>query len=237
MTLIAGKFVTLHGTEVIASTGNVNISRSILFGAVPFTHTGVRGTWAVSDQVSLIAGLNNGLDQMTDANRTKTAELGVSLNPVKPLTLAVSAYLGNEPTGAGVSGTRNSLDLVASFAVTDTLSLGAEALNVSQDGVPGPGGTAKAKYNGLAFYGSMMLMPKVRGAVRVEQFTDKDGLRFGAPNGKYRELTITGAYLPADNFEVRAEVRKDQAKDAVFIDQAAPSKSLMTIALQGLYKF
>src|SRR5215467_9345673 len=31
LTVIAGKFTTLHGTEVIASTGNTNISRSILF--------------------------------------------------------------------------------------------------------------------------------------------------------------------------------------------------------------
>jgi hypothetical protein len=37
LTVIAGKFVTLQGTEVIASTGNTNISRSILFGAIPFT--------------------------------------------------------------------------------------------------------------------------------------------------------------------------------------------------------
>src|SRR3979490_925952 len=72
LTVIAGKFTTLHGTEVIASTGNTNISRSVLFGAVPFTHTGVRATWALSDTVSLIAGVNNGWDQLTDANKGKT---------------------------------------------------------------------------------------------------------------------------------------------------------------------
>src|SRR5882672_9476201 len=60
LTVILGKFTTLHGTEVIAPTGNVNISRSILFGSVPFTHTGVRATWALSDTLSLIAGPNNG---------------------------------------------------------------------------------------------------------------------------------------------------------------------------------
>src|SRR5215467_5920090 len=77
LTVIAGKFTTLHGTEVIASTGNTNISRSILFGSVPFTHTGVRATWAASDTFSLIAGLNNGWDQLTDANKGKTVELGL----------------------------------------------------------------------------------------------------------------------------------------------------------------
>src|SRR6266852_4663198 len=51
LTLIAGKFATLHGTEVIWSPSNVNTSHSILFGAIPFTHTGVRATWAVGDTV------------------------------------------------------------------------------------------------------------------------------------------------------------------------------------------
>ncbi|TMG73314.1 MAG: hypothetical protein E6H80_10060 [Betaproteobacteria bacterium] len=110
LTLIAGKFVTLHSTEVIASTGNTNISRSILFGSVPFTHTGVRGSWALNDQVSFYAGLNNGWDQLTDQNRPKTVELGASLNPVKPLTVMLSAYSGKEsflPNGNAVpQGTR-----------------------------------------------------------------------------------------------------------------------------------
>ena len=42
----AGKFVTLAGAEVIESKDNFNISRGFLFGyAVPFTHTGLRGTY------------------------------------------------------------------------------------------------------------------------------------------------------------------------------------------------
>ncbi len=53
LTVIAGKYATLHGTEVIASPGNANISRSILFGAVPFTHTGVRGDLGVERPVQL----------------------------------------------------------------------------------------------------------------------------------------------------------------------------------------
>jgi hypothetical protein len=52
-------------------------------------------------------------------------------------------------------------------------------------------------------------------------------------------LTATGSYLAADNFEMRAEIRRDQAStNAVFTDfKGATSKTLMTIALQGLYKF
>src|SRR5215467_5026423 len=158
LTVIAGKFTTLHGTEVIASTGNVNISRSILFGAVPFTHTGVRGTWALSDTLSLIAGLNNGWDQLQDANKGKTVELGATWNPVKPLNMTLSAYSGKEnttPGGAALAqaeGTRTSVDFVASYQIIDPLSVGIEYLTLQQDNVASAGGTIKGKYSGLAAY-------------------------------------------------------------------------------------
>jgi len=251
LTLIAGKFVTLQGSEVIWSPTNFNISHSIHFGAIPFTHTGVRGSWALNDQVTFYAGLNNGWDQLTDSNKAKTVELGASLNPIKPLTITVSDYSGKEttaPSGAalvGGDGKRNSLNAVASYTITDPLSVGLELLSVSQDNFTSlvDGSTIKAKYKGVAGYVTYMFTPKYRGVLRVESFDDKDGLRFGFPTGsstKYKEATVTGSYLAADNFELRAEVRRDTATNPVFVDFSAPpnaSKSLMTVALQGLYKF
>jgi len=245
LTLIAGKFTTLHGTEVIASTGNTNTSRSILFGSVPFTHTGLRATWAVSDTVSLIAGVNNGWDQLTDANKGKTLELGATLNPIKPLNITVSGYSGKEvvtPGGVAVpEGTRTSINAVASYTIIDPLSVGLEVLDVSQENTVG--GNAKGKYTGVAGYVTYMFTPKLRGVVRAESFDDKDGLRFGAANTKYKEVTLTGAFLASDSFEARVEGRRDQATNTVFRDFSAvpvggaPSKTMTSIALQGIYKF
>src|SRR5438093_8892089 len=196
LTVIAGKFVTLQGSEVIWTPTNVNASHSILFGAIPFTHTGVRATWALSDTVSLIAGVNNGWDQLTDSNKAKTLELGATLNPIKPLNLAFSGYSGKEvvtPGGAPVpEGTRTSINAVASYTIIDPLSVGLELLNVSQDNTVA--GNAKGKYNGVAGYVSYMFAPKFRAAGRIESFDDKDGLRFGAANTKYKEVTLTGAF-------------------------------------------
>lgn len=251
LTVIAGKFTTLHGTEVIASTGNMNISRSILFGAVPFTHTGVRATWALSDTFSLIGGLNNGWDQLTDANKGKTVELGLTANPVKPLNIALSAYSGKEnltPGGAGLSspdGTRTSIDLVVSYQITDPLSVGLEYLTLSQDHTIVAGGSKTGKYDGFAGYITYMFSPKFRGTVRLESFDDKDGVRFGLPTGggttgaqKYKEGTLTVAYLPSDSFEFRAEVREDTADQKVFSDSSAnTSKSMTGVAFSGIYKF
>src|SRR3989441_393736 len=237
LTLIAGKYTTLFRSEVIWSPSNTNVSRSILFGAIPFTHTGVRATWALSDTVSLIAGVNNGWDQVTDKNRDKTVELGATFNPIRPLNISVSGYSGKEPAGTG-NGTRTSINAVGSYNINRALSVGTELLNVSQDIPAGGGATTSSKYTGLAGYGSYMFAPKLRGVARVEQFDDKDGLHFGVAGTKYRELTATGAYLASDSFEARAELRQDKATNAVFRDfNGATSKTLMTIAVQGLYKF
>jgi hypothetical protein len=237
LTLIAGKFTTLHGTEVIASSGNTNISRSILFGAVPFTHTGVRATWALSDTVSLIAGVNNGWDQLTDTNKGKTAELGATLNPIKPLSITLSGYSGKEGVAPN-EGTRTSFNAVASYTIIDPLSVGLEFLSVSQD-IPGAGGsTTKAKYSGVAGYVTYMFTPKFRGVVRAESFDDKDGVHFGTAGTKYKEVTLTGAFLASDSFEARVEGRRDNATNTMFTDYAgAASKTMTSIALQGLYKF
>ena len=240
MTVIAGKFTTLHGTEVIASPGNTNVSRSMLFGAVPFTHTGLRATWAASDTISVIVGVNNGWDQLTDANRLKTAELGVTLAPIKPLSITISGYSGTEPgaaTSAG-SGNRTTANLVASWAFTDAFSIGLEYLTFSQKNGNADGSTAK--YDGLAAYLTYMINPKWRVVLRAESFDDKNGFHFAtaATGVKYKEGTLTLAYLPADAFEVRVEAREDKADQAVFLGyDGNTSKTMATIALQGLYKF
>jgi len=243
LTLIAGKFTTLAGTEVIASTGNTNISRSILFGAIPFTHTGVRASYAPSDTVTIYGGLNNGWDQLTDGNRQKTLELGATLNPVKPLTFTVSGYFGNEQatppgvqTGAGPQGNRNMVDAVANYIVNNSMNLGAELLYAAQEDTPG---NQTAKWNGAALYFNYMLNSLWRASVRAEMFDDKQGFHFATAQGtKYQEATLTLAYLPNSSIELRTEVRADKANNAVFVDSdGSTKKSLMTFGLQGLYKF
>jgi hypothetical protein len=242
LTVMLGKFVTLHGTEVIASTGNNNFSRSILFGAVPFTHTGLRAVYAMSDTVSITAGVNNGWDQLQDQNKAKTAEFGVSLAPIKPLTIAASGYFGKEPTGSGEDGKRSSVNVVATYALTDALSFGAEYLRVQQENFTNSAGdTLKAKYDGFAGYVTYMMTSQLRAAFRAETFKDTDGFHFQSnPAGtKYKEFTATIGYLPNASFEWRGEVRRDTASESVFTETGGggSSKTLLTFAVQGIYKF
>jgi hypothetical protein len=240
-TLIAGKFTTLHGTEVIWSPSNANFSRSILFGSVPFTHTGVRGVYTMSDMVNFTVGVNNGWDQMKDINKGKTLELGATVTPIKPLTISGSYYGGQEPSPiTAVNGRRDSFNLVGTYTPIEPLSLGLEYLRVQQKEALADG--SKGKYSGFAGYVSYTFMPKLKATVRAEAFDDKDGLRFttvpaGTPGSKYKEFTLTLAYLAADNFELRGEVRTDRANNPVFTDDSSFSKTLTTFAVQALYKF
>jgi hypothetical protein len=243
LTVIAGKFTTLHGTEVIWAPSNNNYSRSILFGSVPFTHTGVRATYVASDTVTVIGGVNNGWDQLSDSNKTKTIELGAIFTPIKPLTVIISDYVGKESaTGlidpAATQGTRNSFNLVASYAVSDPLTVGIEYLNVSQSDFATSTGTTKAKYNGFAGYLTYMFTPAYRLALRAESLNDKDGFRFGVNDTKYSEFTATFSYLATDNFEVRGELRGDKSSNNYFKDfSGSTSKSLFTYGVEALFKF
>jgi hypothetical protein len=245
LTFMAGKFTTLHGTEVIWSPSNANFSRSILFGSVPFTHTGVRAVYAMSDMVSFTAGVNNGWDQLQDTNKGKTLELGTTITPIKPLTISGSYYGGQEnSTTTGTAGRRDSFNLVASYTVIEPLSLGLEYLRVQQKDaiLDSTGAAAKGKYSGFAGYVSYTFMPKLKATLRAEAFDDKDALHFGMPAGttsgsKYKEYTLTLAYLATDNFELRGEFRTDRANQAVFTDDSNFSKTLTTFAVQALYKF
>jgi len=255
ITVMAGKFTTLHGTEVIWSPSNANYSRSLLFGSVPFTHTGVRVNVAPMDNLTVTAGLNNGWDQLTDSNRDKTLELGITATPIKPLSLAASYYGGKEIAGTvggttigqtGINGRRDSLNLVGSYTIIDPLSVGLEYLYVKQkESVFDSSGAVKdGKYSGIALYLGYAITPKVKASARFESLNDKDGLRYpnaasiAASEGtKHREITLTLGYAAADNMDLRFEVRQDRADKEVYSDDGSLKKTMMTFAIQGIYKF
>lgn len=258
-TIIGGKYVTLAGAEVIKSPGNVNYSRSILFGyAIPFTHTGARGTYKLSDTLSLIAGVNNGWDDFQDTNSDKTVELGLSWAPTKSFALTAQGYTGKEqlsnyacaPAAACVSpqkGTRNLIDAVATYNATEQLTLVLNYDYGTQENAAlfTASGASKAKWEGWAGYANYQINEKWRGSLRGEWFNDKDGYRTGAVEPgktvgqKWKEVTLTLAYLPTKNVELRAEVRADRSDQKVFLDRDAvtPQSSQRSFGLEAIYKF
>ncbi|MHB8534342.1 MAG: outer membrane beta-barrel protein [Sulfuricaulis sp.] len=236
--VIAGKFVTLAGAEVIRSTDDTNYSRSFMFGyAIPFAHTGLRASYAPSDSLKFTAGINNGWDLLKQSARPSTtgntAELGVSANPSKMFSLAAAYYNGKEQ---GVTGpdTRSLLDLVATVNATDALSFVLNYDNGQQDKGTATGG--KAKWNGLAGYVNYTFTDQWRLSFRTEKFDDKDGFRTGTTQ-KLKENTLTVAYMPAKSLELRAEYRKDKSDKNVFTEGSGTKSTQNSIGLEALYKF
>ncbi len=254
LTIIAGKFVTLAGAEVINSTQDTNYSRSILFGyAIPFTHTGARLTYAASDQVSVIVGVNNGWDQLQDANKQKTGELGISFTPNKAFSLAAQGYSGVEQLsggtfiGAGTHGLRSLIDAVGTYNATSQLTF---ILNVDwgqQENVTSlvNGTSITAKWDGAAAYANYQVNDQWRLSVRAEYFDDKDGYRTGVIQ-KWKEATLTLAYLPTKFIEIRGEVRGDKSDSNAFVKDTAffsgtpgagVTDNQASIGLEAVYKF
>lgn len=238
VTVIGGKFATLAGAEVIESPSNLNFSRSILFGyAIPFTHTGLRASFAVSDALKLTAGINNGWDVLKESasEGNKTLEFGVSTAPLKDLSLNAAVYYGEEPIAAGLGATdRALLDVTATYNLSDALSFALNAdYGMQEDGA----GTDDAKWIGLAGYANYKFAPQWRVAVRAEQFDDKDGYRTGVVQ-KWSEATATLAFMPTSNTELRLEGRHDRSNQTVFVEpDGNVKKSQSSIALEGIYKF
>lgn len=239
--VIAGKFVTLAGAEVIKSDQDANYSRSILFGyAIPFTHTGVRATWKVNDSLSLIGGVNQGWDAFQDPNSGKTAELGLLYAPSKTVSLAASYYGGKELVTnypkSGLDGMRNLLDLVGTFNLTDQLTLVLNYDYGTQDKAAADGG--KAKWQGVAGYLNYAISDRWRVSLRGEYFDDQQGYRTGVVQ-KWKEGTLTVAYMPAKPWELRLEGRYDKSDRQAFLksDGMTPTDSQSSFGFEALYKF
>lgn len=244
-TLVVGKFVTSAGAEVINSTANPNFSRSILFGyAIPFTHTGFRASYAASDTLMLMVGVNNGWDDLKDTNSAKTIELSVSVAPVKELSLVAAVHSGKERVGGlvntGPEGTRNLFDGVATFNATDklTLILNFDYGTQANASTVTPSGASTAKWSGLAGYANYQIDDNWKISLRGEYFHDRSGYRTGLVQ-KWKEATLTLGYTPIKNLELRGEIRGDRSNVPAFIDSdsVGASKSQRSIGLEAICKF
>jgi Putative beta-barrel porin-2, OmpL-like. bbp2 len=249
----AGKFETLAGAEVIEDPANANISRSILFGyAVPFTHTGARLTYTASSLVSLIAGVNNGWDNLKGPGGPKTAELGFAYNG-SVFALTAQSYLGMErysnaqwsATGDSPAGHRALVDVVGTYHATPKLTFVGNFDSGRQTAVPlvdatgafvgGPLGTAT--WNGFAGYAQYQITDRFSAALRGETFNDHGGYRTGYDQ-QWREATLTLAYAPSAPVVFRIEARSDTSNHPVWADQSAVLRNAMqSVAAQVLVKF
>ncbi len=244
LTVIAGKFATLAGAEVITSPLNSNYTHAWMFGWGPYTHTGVRATYVASDMLTLIGGVNNGFDTVTSPTGGKTLELGATITPSSLFSLASSYYRGkgmlNTWPPSTTIGMGNYWDTIGTINATDKLNFVIDYANASQNGVniQPTGAIGQAKWNSLALYANYHFTDQWRISYRNENFDDKDGYRSGIAQ-RLKSNTMTVGYAPTKNFELRGEIRQDKSSDptAFLQTNGAGKGSQMTYALDGVYQF
>ena len=241
LTVMAGKFSTLAGAEVVNPAADNEISRSLLFWDMePGTHAGVRAAYAVSGALTLTAGVNNGWNfTSSPAGTAKTIELGASGSPNKMFSYSGAFYSGQSPLfGGSPNGTLQLLDLVGTLNATDALNFVANVDILSKDDYLGVG-TGKGKANGLALYANYSLTDQWTLSARGEYIDDKDGIVSGinGTSNKLKELTLAVNYAPVKNLKLSAEARQDKSDVAIFTKNGASANNQTSLELQGIYSF
>lgn len=237
----AGKFVTHLGLEVIEGYDgwNDNATRSWLFGyAIPFTHTGLRGSYTFGPKLAAMAMIANGWDNATDNNRAKTAGAQLVITPVAPLTVYVNGVLGAERTDSN-SDLRRVIDFVATYKASPrvTVSMNLDGGN-ENDAVPaiGPQASSTGRWLGAAGYVRLAATERWALIVRGERFWDRDGIRTGVTQ-TLSELTLTPELHVTPRFLVRADLRADHSNESVFEDHSRPVDHQTTLLLNALVTF
>ena len=235
-----GKFVTMHGAEVIEAKDNWNFSRSFLFGyAIPFTHTGMRASYPWTEWLSTTMGVSNGWDIVDDNNKAKTLEFNTTIVPTKTTSLGVTYMFGAEKARDS-HDRRHLVDVVAGWNPTEQLALKLNYdLGWEDDGLSNTP-AENAQWQGIAMYGRYQWLPWWATALRWEWFSDLAAVRAaqaGLRGLHLYEWTLTNEFKVYKDMIARVEYRHDSSNDRVFTRNKSATSYQDTLALEMIYPF
>ncbi len=225
--LTLGNFNTFLGYEVISPIANFNYSTSYMFSYGPFSHTGIKADFTLSEDFSAMLAVLNQTDATEfnfDNNYTLGAQLGYK-----------STYL-NFLYGKQGGSTESTfqVDLTTGYDLSDDFFLGLNATYNDTDG---------ASFYGVALYPQFKTSDAFTLGLRGEYFAEGEG-GAGAIGGYDLEgdasvvaVTLTGSYSVGD-LTIKPEFRLDSASEDTFLDtDQDPSNSLSSFVIAGIYKF
>jgi hypothetical protein len=218
-----GKFVNLVGYEAINPTtgGLVDFySRSFIFGTgYPFTHTGVLGTYDITNNVTVTAGITRGDDQSVKDNNGAAAFLG-SLNWIinDQWALYVSNSTGPEQDKDN-SDYRTTMDATLYYTPSERLNFAVNGYYLYDAAGSATGGSGELW--AFAALGAYKIDERFTVKGRVEWMHDHDGVRLPMRTDLYGvTLGLTIVPFPNDkwisNLKLRPEIRYDWSPEAVF---------------------
>ncbi|MGD9852163.1 MAG: porin [Nitrospirales bacterium] len=254
-----GRMNTLVGYEVIESPFNPNFSRSWLFGlGQPFTTTGIRLSYPVSDSVSISVGAVNSFSGLTaDNSSAKSVEGLLSIRPTDAVSVNLYGIFGRERSNAGLgrSGKRVLVGSYVTFQATDQLGFVVEGYYANQENGSGISSGRNARWNGAAGYAIYDFNDEWGVRFRGEIFEDAGGdvscLGTAGSGGNANvctvsapiaqtlwETTATLQYKPAPSLITRLEFRYDKSNKNVFLDgHNTFTNNQQTLAAEVIFLF
>lgn len=131
LSFTVGQFGTHIGYEVIDAPLNYNYSLSNLFNNGPFYHVGLKAAYAFSDKASVMLGVVNNWDNLTDDNKQKSLIGQVFFKPLSTWSVYLNwiggygddTYLNSLVSGGALPVVfqhynRNLFDLTTNYQVT-----------------------------------------------------------------------------------------------------------------------
>jgi len=214
--LTIGKFNTFLGYEVISPTGNFNYSTSYLFSNGPFSHTGLKADFTLSEDFSLMLGVFNQTD-VTESNPDGSYAIGSQLGYKDQFLnlLYDKAGLGFE------------IDYTGGFDATEDFFIGINAAFADNEG---------EGFYGVNLYPQYTTTKSLTIGLRGEYFqTQSDAI---SDDPSVFAITLTGSYVIDEDLIIKPEFRLDSGSEDIFIDtDLIATKSLGSFVLAAIYKF
>ncbi|MFT6369790.1 MAG: hypothetical protein ACJAUQ_001251 [Maribacter sp.] len=223
--LTFGNFNTFLGYEVISPAANFNYSTSYLFSYGPFSHTGIKADFTLSDDLSLMLAVMNPTD-LTEFNPTGQYAYGVQLG-----------YSGQYANLLIDNGSFE-IDYTGGVDISDNFFLGLNAAMFSGDTDDGIGSFA-----GVALYPQLATSENFTIGLRGEYFAESDffgaiGAVDSVGDASVFAVTLTGS-ATIGNLMIKPEFRLDStSEDATFVNgDGEPLSSLSSFVLAAVYSF
>ncbi|MEX0290815.1 MAG: porin [Flavobacteriaceae bacterium] len=217
--LTFGNFNTFLGYEVISPAANFNYSTSYLFSYGPFSHTGLRADFTLSDDWSLMLAVMNPTD-LTEFNPNGKYAYGVQLG-----------YSGQYLNFLADDGAFE-IDFTGGFDISDTFFLGINAAYFD--------GSDETGFAGGALYPQLKTSENFTLGLRGEYFVetgDFGAIGTGVEDSSVFAVTLTGSATIGD-LTVKPELRLDSASDDAFLNtDGEPIGSLSSFLLAAIYSF
>lgn len=228
-----GEFGTFIGYEVIDAPLNFNYSTSYLFSYGPFYHTGLKAEYALTDNLTAMAGVFNDTDSKFDINAGK--HVGAQLAYVKGDFKAYLNYLGGQQ-GPDTTGFKvNQVDFVGIYQL-GKLAL---AVNLTDQLRKYDGGESSA-WMGGALYANYAVTDNFLIGARVETLGDKEHTLFGEGDKgtNIMEYTLSANIKLPGGVTLIPEFRLDSSNSELFSDKdGRPSKKTAGVLMAAVYKF